>query len=313
MKQKWFLVLILFLNAFCAWSQINITGTIYCKEDKLPVPGAVVIIKGTQKGTITDLKGNFSITVSDPNDILVVSAIGMVTKEIKLNGQKNVSIVIKSDCNIDTFDQQHIGILINSGVINNPLGGEFDFSFPAFLRFTTLKTSISYQTDLKRNEFFNSQIDFDHVILHCDFQMDIKWNYRSIFYSDDLEARAYSFETHLIRFNLYNLNIYQIGLIAGCGQLFYENSTDSREVTSGPVVGLTAFLGKPLFLSVSGKATMFRNHFEYQGQIHRGYKKLNAFVRFYKLDSFTELSIGMGISMTYWLKRQRKMQHKSES
>jgi TonB-linked SusC/RagA family outer membrane protein len=67
-----------------------ITGTVMSEEE--PVPGALVQVKGTQRGTITDIDGTFSINAAS-GDILVVSFIGYTTKEITIaGGQTNFNI-----------------------------------------------------------------------------------------------------------------------------------------------------------------------------------------------------------------------------
>lgn len=52
----------------------KITGVVY-DEAGLPVIGANILEKGTTNGTITDMDGNFTLTVSD-NATLLVSYIG---------------------------------------------------------------------------------------------------------------------------------------------------------------------------------------------------------------------------------------------
>jgi TonB-dependent starch-binding outer membrane protein SusC len=67
-----------------------VTGTVMSEQE--PVPGALVQIKGTQRGTITDIDGTFSINAAS-GDILVVSFIGYTTKEITVTGgQTNFTI-----------------------------------------------------------------------------------------------------------------------------------------------------------------------------------------------------------------------------
>lgn len=61
-----------------------------------PVIGANVTEKGTTNGMITDLDGNFSLTVQD-NSTLVVSYIGYVTQEIKVKGNATLNIKLKED------------------------------------------------------------------------------------------------------------------------------------------------------------------------------------------------------------------------
>ncbi len=59
----------------------TISGTVLNAGDDQPVIGASVQVKGTSKGTITDVDGKFSIE-AEPEAILVVSFIGMTTQEV---------------------------------------------------------------------------------------------------------------------------------------------------------------------------------------------------------------------------------------
>ena len=45
-------------------------------KDNLPVIGANILEKGTTNGTISDVDGNFTITVSDPKAVLLIKYIG---------------------------------------------------------------------------------------------------------------------------------------------------------------------------------------------------------------------------------------------
>ena len=71
---------VLAVGQMLAQSQ-TISGTVLNAADDQPVIGASVQIKGTSKGTITDIDGAFSIEV-EPNAVLVVSFIGMGTQEV---------------------------------------------------------------------------------------------------------------------------------------------------------------------------------------------------------------------------------------
>ncbi len=61
-----------------------------------PVIGANVTEKGTTNGMITDLDGNFSLTVQK-NTTLVISYIGYITQEIAVKGNANLNITLKED------------------------------------------------------------------------------------------------------------------------------------------------------------------------------------------------------------------------
>lgn len=71
-----------------------IMGTV---SDKLgaPLPGANIIEKGTVNGTQSDFDGNFSLEITDEKAVLVVSYIGFVTKEILIDGETNLNIILE--------------------------------------------------------------------------------------------------------------------------------------------------------------------------------------------------------------------------
>ena len=72
----------------------KITGTV--TDGTGPVIGANVLEKGTTNGVITDMNGNFTLTVR-PGSILVVSYIGYQSQEIKIGSQSIFNIQLKED------------------------------------------------------------------------------------------------------------------------------------------------------------------------------------------------------------------------
>ncbi|MBD8490126.1 TonB-dependent receptor [Echinicola sp. CAU 1574] len=58
----------------------------------MTIPGVSVLEKNTQKGTITDLDGNYSITASSENAMLVFSFIGYETVEVLVDGQSSIDV-----------------------------------------------------------------------------------------------------------------------------------------------------------------------------------------------------------------------------
>ena len=55
--------------------------------------GASILQKGTSNGTITDLDGKFSLNVF-PNTVLTVSYVGYKSKDVPVNGQSQIQIVL---------------------------------------------------------------------------------------------------------------------------------------------------------------------------------------------------------------------------
>lgn len=87
--------LILFSVSF-VFAQVPVKGTV---KDVLGegVPGASVQIKGAAQGTITDLDGNFTLNVPNKQSVLVISFIGYLTIEQKVDTQKPMAIILKED------------------------------------------------------------------------------------------------------------------------------------------------------------------------------------------------------------------------
>ncbi len=90
------LLLILLVCTTVASAQIKISGVITSEEDKEPLIGASILVKGTTIGTITNLDGAFELSVPE-NAVLVVSFIGMITQQIPIGSQTTFNIILKSE------------------------------------------------------------------------------------------------------------------------------------------------------------------------------------------------------------------------
>lgn len=65
-------------------------------DQGMPVIGASIMLKGTTKGTITDIDGKFHLADAKKGDILVISYVGMDPKEIKYAGAP-IKVMLKED------------------------------------------------------------------------------------------------------------------------------------------------------------------------------------------------------------------------
>ena len=87
--------LLLMLGVFFAsitFAQVKVNGTVKSKADNQPLPGVTVLLKGTTKGTVTDLNGNFEIQADSLGQKVVFSFIGMKTTEVPASSGMNVSL-----------------------------------------------------------------------------------------------------------------------------------------------------------------------------------------------------------------------------
>ena len=74
----------------------KVTGTVISDDDKQPVVGASIVVKGTNLGTITDIDGHFTLlNVPNSAKILQISYIGMKTESVSV--QPTVRVILKSD------------------------------------------------------------------------------------------------------------------------------------------------------------------------------------------------------------------------
>lgn len=62
-----------------------------------PLPGVSVIEKGTSNGTVTDADGNYALTVSSSESVLVFSFVGMKTEQVLVGAQGNISLQMIND------------------------------------------------------------------------------------------------------------------------------------------------------------------------------------------------------------------------
>ena len=86
----------LFLSIGMAMAQTHVSGIVTSSEDGEPVIGATVKVVGSQTaGTVTDIEGRFSLSVSKPGVELEFSSIGLVSKRVKAS--ENMAVVLQVD------------------------------------------------------------------------------------------------------------------------------------------------------------------------------------------------------------------------
>jgi TonB-dependent starch-binding outer membrane protein SusC len=98
MKKCTFLLVFLLLTGLTSLfaQEIQVKGTVTSSEDGSPVPGAYVVVKGTQSGTSTDAEGKYTLTVAS-DATLVFSSVGMKAKEVVVGGSSVIDVVLEPD------------------------------------------------------------------------------------------------------------------------------------------------------------------------------------------------------------------------
>ena len=88
MKRLSLILASLFLYVGLALAQTKVTGTVISQEDGEPIIGASVVVQGSKTGVVTDMNGQFSLSVPEGKKI-VISYIGMKSQTVTpRNGMK---------------------------------------------------------------------------------------------------------------------------------------------------------------------------------------------------------------------------------
>ena len=97
-KIAFFLSIMFFMgNLFVNAQTKNITGTVTSAEDDQSIPGVSVSVKGTTLGTITNIDGEFELTVPDDAQTLVFSFVGMKNFEVEIGSQSTFNVKMETD------------------------------------------------------------------------------------------------------------------------------------------------------------------------------------------------------------------------
>ena len=83
---------------FGAFAQAqSISGTV--SDTTGPLPGASIVVKGTNNGTTTDFDGVFTLENVNVDAVLQISYMGYITKEVSVNSRTVIDILLQEDAN----------------------------------------------------------------------------------------------------------------------------------------------------------------------------------------------------------------------
>lgn len=84
------------LGTFSVMAQQTISGRVLDAQSQEALIGATVLEKGTSNGIVTDLDGNFTLSVSS-DAVLVISYLGYLEQEVVVGAQTSIDILLESD------------------------------------------------------------------------------------------------------------------------------------------------------------------------------------------------------------------------
>ena len=92
------------------FAQSKVSGVVKSSDGEL-LPGASIVIKGTNNGVVTDFDGNYTIEIPGMESILIFSFVGMDTKEEPVNGRSVIDVVLStSSIGVDEVVVTALGI-----------------------------------------------------------------------------------------------------------------------------------------------------------------------------------------------------------
>lgn len=96
MRNRFFLLFLLFASVVSSFAQGIVRGVVISATDQEPIIGASILEKGSLNGTVSDVDGNFSLSVKK-NATLVVSFVGFESQEVAVTGQNDIKVVLVED------------------------------------------------------------------------------------------------------------------------------------------------------------------------------------------------------------------------
>ncbi|MDX1627326.1 MAG: SusC/RagA family TonB-linked outer membrane protein [Fulvivirga sp.] len=99
--KKFLLLSFMLMFAFTfseSWAQERtVSGKVTSIENGEPLPGVNVVLKGTTTGTVTDIDGNYKLTVPSGGGTLVFSFIGLTTEEVEIGSRSVIDVQMSPD------------------------------------------------------------------------------------------------------------------------------------------------------------------------------------------------------------------------
>jgi hypothetical protein len=105
MRSGLLLIIVLFFSVQPVYSQIEITGVVLNSENGESLPSATILLEGTYRGTITNLEGQFSLSVEELPVTLTFRYIGFNSASAEVSEQTSFPLRITLSPSIEELDE----------------------------------------------------------------------------------------------------------------------------------------------------------------------------------------------------------------
>lgn len=196
----------------------NVSGKVL-DQDGEPLPGATIIVKGTTIGTVTDLEGNYSLTLPNGATHLDVSYIGFSSKEVAITSE---SLNIRMDP--DMTELEEVVVVGYSGANRRALTGSVsgvNRSRPKPAEVITT-TTIENQTtvEIEVDDLYSVKSNGEKLSVNLrEFEIETLYQYYAI---PKLDKDAFLI-ARIVDWNQYNL-------LEGEANLYFEDRFVGRSI-----------------------------------------------------------------------------------
>lgn len=126
----------------------TVRGKVLYEDDGKPLPGVNVIVKDSNKGTVTDVNGDFEILVSGGEKTLVFNFIGLTTQEVNIGNNTSVDVRMSDEV-------MALSEVVVTGYNRGTPEGSYEMAFPqggrrAFNKY--LEEKLQYPEQAKENK-----------------------------------------------------------------------------------------------------------------------------------------------------------------
>jgi Ca-activated chloride channel family protein len=95
MKRYMYLMMLFITLTGFSSTERTITGTVYSNDDKLPLPGVMVVVEGTKLQSITDKQGRYLIKVPEGKHALLFLALGFEQQKLLIGKKETADIFLR--------------------------------------------------------------------------------------------------------------------------------------------------------------------------------------------------------------------------
>ncbi len=116
-----FIILIVSALLIAATQSRVITGKV-TDDQGTPLSGVSITVKNTNRGTLTDLNGNYKISLLPQDNILVYSFVGFITEEISVDRKTVINVILHREL-LPTVPEEEVLSVSDQRIRGNPRPG----------------------------------------------------------------------------------------------------------------------------------------------------------------------------------------------